>query len=669
MELCRTIGFELEVANVDKSKVTLPEGYSWSEDETIVNTNGKIVKSRTSLFGGELNTRPMSLCQSDRDEFRNVVKQIFENGGRNTWNKGFDGHIYAGDLSIDQLKNVFLLSYYTSVFIKEYADMGGWLEYSTQAPTPTLEFVKKVRCSTNFSELENVFANSSVKGYVRHIINITSYYKHKTIEFRIFNPTEDFADIEASALFMFRFLNYAISHTEEDFKQIGTMDDFKRELKLHYPLAKKIAPLIFSGDQTSERDRTVSRAYPLSSPIIKMIVEESDDELAIVNPFLYSSELSLYKRKKLTIYNSDELNHIIYLLAIGDLRLKYNGKFSFFEDYNSSDAETQLSLLFIMHRLKNYLSESEFDRNTLEAYKAKLPESIEKLRSVSSELVKMFSQCRYVNGTVEDAIENEKCIFWQYNNNSKARSTVFFVRKYTNYDLEYEERLPDYYNLLERLSGEQHFLMVSANEYLPLKKIGKKGKQFFYSNKDSKKVITTSTEAYKNVSVLVPPDDLSINDVKLLKIAQFAPKDFIEIQRLFVKKVDKVSIANVAFLVMYDKYCLGGFAFSFPKDRSYDLWLLSDFATNNKVYRLSKLILLCIKSELTKKALQRYMKRSVETIYTKAYTTNPVSMKYRGLFNKVKLDEPKKYLKYETVLGTCGNAAQIIDEYQKIIKR
>ena len=81
--MIRTFGFELEVANVEKAKVKLPKGYSWSEDETIINTNGKAVKS-SSKFGGELNTRPFKLCFRDRDELREVFKQIFEAGGKCT---------------------------------------------------------------------------------------------------------------------------------------------------------------------------------------------------------------------------------------------------------------------------------------------------------------------------------------------------------------------------------------------------------------------------------------------------------------------------------------------------------------------------------------------------------------------------------------------------------
>ena len=118
---------------------------------------------------------------------------------------------------------------------------------------------------------------------------------------------------------------------------------------------------------------------------------------------------------------------------------------------------------------------------------------------------------------------------------------------------------------------------------------------------------------------------------------------------------------------MYEGYVLGGFGFDFPKDEDYDIWLLSDFSTNNRVPRLSKLILLCIKTKLTKKYISRGMMEEVRTCYTKVYTQAPVSMKYRGLFKKAS-KEPN-FLIYETELGEINNTAEVIQKYQSFKKK
>ena len=112
----RTFGFEFEVADVEKSRVTLPSGYSWSKEETIVNSDGRIVKSSFPR-GGELNTPPLLLRQSFRKEVRDVLTQIFEAGGRCTWCHGFAVHIYAGDLELEELKKKYEIPDDAVIFI------------------------------------------------------------------------------------------------------------------------------------------------------------------------------------------------------------------------------------------------------------------------------------------------------------------------------------------------------------------------------------------------------------------------------------------------------------------------------------------------------------------------------------------------------------------------
>lgn len=665
----RTFGFEFEVADVEKQKIVLPTGYSWSKDETIINTDGRIVKS-SSLYGGELNTRPFVLTQQDRAEIKDVLTQMFLFGGKCTWCHGFAVHIYAGDFSIEALKNVFLLSYHTAQYIKQWADVGGWSEYSNQAPTPTLEFAQKLRNATNFAEIENVFANSSVKGYIRHLVNITSYFKHQTIEFRIFNPTYNLEEIEASVLFAFRFVEYAATHKEEDFEKITSLEDFCRELKLRRPLAKKLEPLIYSGDQSSEQDRYVSRVISVARGHIKVLLEQAGQELATINPNMYSVELSTYTKTALTIYNVDEFNHIIYLLATKALQITYLGNFAFLQDYNNDTPERQVACLLLFHRIRRFDSTSEYAIREMEAHKARAKESIERIEVTAKEIVQMFGNCKYVNGTVEDALCAEQNIFFQYENNSKTRATIPYLKKYSDYSLEYEHKSTNYYDMSKRIRAGQKFMMVSLNALLGFHKVGKIGKQIFYSNiiPDRAK-LESKGEKGQFVYISVPPNDLEITDPKELRIVQVTPSEFSQVQKVYVKKVDKIQMSTFAFFVMYGKYCIGGFAFTWAKDSNYDIWLLSDFSTNNSIFRLAKLILLCVQTKFVKKVLQRKMRVAVDTTYTKVYTTNPVSMKYRGIFKKVKMDDPKKYLKYEAQLGVVKDEAEVMEMYNKMKNR
>ena len=90
-------------------------------------------------------------------------------------------------------------------------------------------------------------------------------------------------------------------------------------------------------------------------------------------------------------------------------------------------------------------------------------------------------------------------------------------------------------------------------------------------------------------------------------------------------------------------------------------------STNNAIPRLSKLILLCVKSRWVKKFLSRRTLDDFVTCETKVYTHNPVSMKYRGLFKKV--SQEKNHLVYTCELGTEGEFTDIIAKYKQFISR
>ena len=82
----RTFGLELEYGDIEKDKVILPDGYSWNMVErAIVNSTGKKA-TPAGKIGGEINTRPLSLCRKDLRELRTFIKHCYECGGVDIWN-------------------------------------------------------------------------------------------------------------------------------------------------------------------------------------------------------------------------------------------------------------------------------------------------------------------------------------------------------------------------------------------------------------------------------------------------------------------------------------------------------------------------------------------------------------------------------------------------------
>ena len=113
---------------------------------------------------------------------------------------------------------------------------------------------------------------------------------------------------------------------------------------------------------------------------------------------------------------------------------------------------------------------------------------------------------------------------------------------------------------------------------------------------------------------------------------------------------------------------LGAFGFDYSKEKDYDLFLLSDFCTNNDIMLLSKFVLFMIMTRELKNLIEEKLIERVKKGYTKIYTTMPVSMKYRGAFKKV--DEMKNYksLVYDFEFGQEESIQSAIKRYLKLVE-
>ena len=179
---------------------------------------------------------------------------------------------------------------------------------------------------------------------------------------------------------------------------------------------------------------------------------------------------------------------------------------------------------------------------------------------------------------------------------------------------------------------------------------------------------TSYKSNHVEVNEIVPPDDLVIDNPNSLKIVRVSSTCLHCLQKKYIKKVDQCSMCTYAFAVMYEKYTLGGFGFTLPQHKGYDLFQLTDFCTNNNIPRLAKLILLCIQTTGVQKELSRRMHKLCEKVISCAYTHKPVSMKYRGVYQKVKEHCTSSYLAYEGQLGKFATNKEVIEKYQKMLK-
>lgn len=680
----RTFGIEIEMCNLERSKVSLPEGYSWSKDEQIYNTDGSTNKS----FGGEVNTPPIHLCcLKELHDLRSVYESMVAAGGKIKWSIDTHVHIYAGDLSVNQIKKVFLFFYVCYPYFKKYAHISDWDELVFNAqPVPTEKYFEGVKNAQTFDELQNLFTNQSKKGFIRHAVNISAYFKTKTIEFRTFHATDDFYRAMECVYSAYRIFYYAISNELEDYQTITSYQQFCEVTGLKYDAPDELCPLLYQGNPYNaiETFMTAPLAYnsEMVSALYDAVKANGHKEICIVNGFMYYYELFFLDKMEVSIYCQDAYCYLLYMLANGKTSLTYKDKLAWLEDYNNPTPSRQLALALYAVKLQKYfMSESARNSAVFEALKIKARESIEKTEEANERLMRLLTTCDFHVGTLEEAIKNKKVIFFNFGRMEKKQKRAFkLISENSDLNLDFTVESNDYYNLVESIPSDSYFYYFSNSPYLRnLHKIAmwnnssgerRSAGRFLYCNKPTaQNKASTSYSSYRiECNEIVPPDDLEITDANKLKIERVNPSLLHCLQKKYIKKVDQCSICTYAFVVKYDKYTLGGFGFTLPQHKGYDLFQLTDFCTNNAIPRLSKLILYSIQSVGVQRYLSRRMHKLCEKVISCAYTHKPVSMKYRGVYKKVKEHCTSSYLAYEGTLGIYPTNKEIIEKYQKSLK-
>ena len=680
----RTFGIEIEMCNLERSKVSLPEGYSWSKDEQIYNTDGSTNKS----FGGEVNTPPIHLrCLKELHDLRSVYESMVAAGGKIKWSIDTHVHIYAGDLSVNQIKKVFLFFYVCYPYFKKYAHISDWDELVFNAqPVPTEKYFEGVKNAQTFDELQNLFTNQSKKGFIRHAVNISAYFKTKTIEFRTFHATDDFYRAMECVYSAYRIFYYAISNELEDYQTITSYQQFCEVTGLKYDAPDELCPLLYQGNPYNaiETFMTAPLAYnsEMVSALYDAVKANGHKEICIVNGFMYYYELFFLDKMEVSIYCQDAYCYLLYMLANGKTSLTYKDKLAWLEDYNNPTPSRQLALALYAVKLQKYfMSESARNSAVFEALKIKARESIEKTEEANERLMRLLTTCDFHVGTLEEAIKNKKVIFFNFGRMEKKQKRAFkLISENSDLNLDFTVESNDYYNLVESIPSDSYFYYFSNSPYLRnLHKIAmwnnssgerRSAGRFLYCNKPTaQNNASTSYSSYRiECNEIVPPDDLEITDASKLMIERVNPPLLHCLQKKYIKKVDQCSVCQFAFVVKYDKYTLGGFGFTLPQHKGYDLFQLTDFCTNNAIPRLSKLILYCIQSVGVQRYLSRRMRKLCEKVISCAYTHKPVSMKYRGVYKKVKEHCTSSYLAYEGILGIYPTNKEIIEKYQKSLK-
>ncbi len=673
----RTFGLEVEMCNVDRQAVSLPAGYSWSKDEQIFNTDGSV----SPRYGGEVNTPPLRLCWKDRDDLVYLYDEMTRHGGKLKWSIDTHVHIYAGDLTLEELKRVFYFTYFLTPYINQHNNWGDWNDkVSNCQPAITESYYERIKACETFQDLQNTLSNQSRKGYIRFLINIAAYFKTKTVEFRCYNATQSPELAFNCVLSSYRMFDYAVTHTEDDFKAIKSYDEFMAVTKMPKDMPALIAPLLYMGNPYHPKECFMAKAVDSNGKMVKSIVDLGLDSICCVNPNMYSFESALFRKvKKLTIYNQNNYCHLLYLLATGKTSVTFGKDIAWLEAYNDGTPLRMISLLLIVTKLRKVIEGgNEFKEEELNAYRERIDDSIANMREQAQFYIDMLTECKYVHGTIHDAIrDGEKNILFQLVGDKTSKRTFGIMRRNCFVE-ECPVKPTEYYGLVESIPDDVNFYVFSETPYLSnLHKLalfdtGKGGNDFgkyLYSNHEKPKTsaIILNDQQPNFAAYKIPPDELVIDDPALLSIRRCAI-DFRILQKNFVYKVNSFQSPRISFVVMYGDYLLGGFGFTKSPSKEYDMEQLCDFATNNAVPRIARLVLMCLLSRDVKRTLSRFNRMEAENVFTIAYTKKPVSMKYRGLYEKIKDRCTANSLFYAGKLGRFKDNGEIIRTYLKSVK-
>jgi hypothetical protein len=188
---------------------------------------------------------------------------------------------------------------------------------------------------------------------------------------------------------------------------------------------------------------------------------------------------------------------------------------------------------------------------------------------------------------------------------------------------------------------------------------------FVYSNmKASPKIIQLRQKiAPANPYKLLAPDE-AIDPRASLEIQPIRGDVFDYLRTLYLKPSILWSKAQFTYAVTADGKIAGLIGLTLPtvgfrKELGEVIYMIADLAVPSVHKRLSKLILLAATSKEMKDILEKKLIKMVDTVYTTAFSNNPVSMKYRGVFTlanrkEVNSSEGRYALNYFAKLGNLS---------------
>lgn len=341
---------------------------------------------------------------------------------------------------------------------------------------------------------------------------------------------------------------------------------------------------------------------------------------------------------------------------------EYQGFFRFTEKYMTSNEEKLVCIMILQDALKYEVAPEkmvDYNYRMLNAYKdqwdSMFTKTLEKVRKMKTKVSDFYAGdvCKLID-LVDD---NDAFVCYppfysgDYENMFKCLDNVFDWEE-PEYDMIDKEKI---YELFRKMTKKRHFMFgvdedleeFKEYKFAETQTTNRGRKIYMYSNcNDLVYLQPNQNVANVNIKRLSETDDINpTDDIKLIKLES---KEFHALRSQYMNASIKPGQETLAIGVTLNNKLIGVYAFSASSTLTGNnmakhmdmpmIYLLSDFPVNTTKYkRLAKLVLLAALSKESQMIAQKLTRKRIKSIGTNAFSKNPVSMKYRGLFDlKVK---------------------------------
>ena len=366
----------------------------------------------------------------------------------------------------------------------------------------------------------------------------------------------------------------------------------------------------------------------------------------------------------------------------------YDGQCNFLRDYMKNDTEKVATMILAADILPYAIFKNAYNDRMLRGYKEQYQRMHENLCKKLDGMKTSIDN--FYHGDVMNMLDEipQDCGFISFPPFFKGG----YEKMWKNIEdfFEYEE--PDYEmfdpnvhiaEFCRKVSRLDNFVIGTEREVDELKdyfsgtlNTGPNKVIYFYS-KTSKKHYVKQNARKTNAKPIVrisEEDEISENIV----VAPISLDQFSELRSLYLSvNVTKVATPSASYGLFCNNKLFGVFAFS----NSYMLtgserlerptvYLLTDFSISpTKEKNLSKLVLYCILSKEVQFLAEKVTGKRAKTVTTNAFSKNPVSMKYRGLFElfsrrEIEKDENGKCVKWNLSYGAKMGQWSIKEGYE-----